>query len=287
MPSATRKETMNTVKTDLKVEWVTVNPEVAQEFLESMRVNRPLSTANLKRIQTDMTAGRWHEDGGPLRFDKQGAMIDGQHRMWAIVETGLTFNFLVIRGVDASAMATMDTGKSRSVSDIIGLYDPQAKDLSNLAAVSTIAFRWEAGIRGTALRNFPLANDEVLVFYQEHKLALGEAARIGKRVARHVRGATTQGFALCSWVFERLDHEDSEYFWERMIDGSNLGEDSPIRALRELFLREARSSRPRMRSELAAALTIKAWNAYREGRSMKVVSYRIGGASPERFPEPV
>jgi hypothetical protein len=71
------------------------------------------------------------------------------------------------------------------------------------------------------------------------------------------------------------------------MDGVGLDEDSPIRALRELFLREARSSRPKMRSELAAAFTIKAWNAYREGRAMKVVSYRIGGASPERFPEAV
>jgi hypothetical protein len=274
-------------KTDLKVEWVAVTPEVAQAYLESMRVNRPLSTANLKKIQVDMKEGRWHEDGGPLRFDKQGAMIDGQHRMWAIVETEMTFNFLVIRGVDFAAMATMDTGKSRSVSDIIGLYDPMAKDLTNLAACTTIAYRWEAGIRGTSLRNFALSNDEVLVFYDENKLALGEAARIGKKVSRHVQGATTQGFSLCAWVFERIDHEDAAFFWERLMDGVGLDEDSPIRALRELFLREARSSRPKMRSELAAAFTIKAWNAYREGRAMKVVSYRIGGASPERFPEAV
>lgn len=274
-------------ETELKVEWVQVTPAIAQEYLESQRVNRPLSTANLKKIQNDMLAGRWHEDGGPIRFDKAGAMIDGQHRMWAIVETELTFSFLVIRGVDIAAMATMDTGKSRSVSDIIGLYDQQAKDLTNLAACTTIVYRWEAGIRGASLRNFTIANDDVLVFYREHKLALGEAARVGKKVARHVQGATTQGFALCAWIFQNLDMEDAEFFWERLMDGSNLSEDSPIRALRELFLREARSSRPKMRSELAAALTIKAWNAYREGRPIKVISYKIGGASPERFPEPV
>jgi hypothetical protein len=280
---------MQNTRSELKVQWVDIDPAMAQEFLETMRVNRPLSTANLKKIQADMVNGRWHQDGDPVRFDTAGALIDGQHRMWSIIETGLTFPFLVIEGVALEAMSTMDTGKSRSISDIIGLYDPHAKDLASLAAATTVIHRWESGVRGPSLRNFSIANDDVLTFYQANKLALGEATHMGRRVSRSVPGATSQSFSLAAWLFDRIDHEDAEFFWNRLMDGSNLNEDSPIRALRELLLREARlnrNGRPRMRVDLSLAFVIKAWNAYRDGRPVKVLTYRAGGATPERFPEP-
>jgi len=35
-----------------------------------------------------------------------------------------------------------------------------------------------------------------------------------------------------------------------------------------------------------AALVIKAWNAYRDGAPVRQLKYRIGGANPEKFPEP-
>lgn len=276
--------------TELKVEWVNIGPDLAERYLDTMRVNRPLSTSNLKKIQGDMTNGRWHEDGDPIRFNREGALIDGQHRMWAIMETKLTFKFLVIRGVAPEAMSTMDTGKSRSLGDIIALYDPLAKDLNSLAGATSAIYRWEAGVRGPGLRNVYIPNDEALRFYEAHKMELGHATHLGRKLSRSVPGSTTQGFALAAWLFERIDVEDAEFFWERMADGSNLGEDSPIRALRELLLREARlnrNGRPRMRVDLSLAFVIKAWNAYREGKPVKVLTYRSGGANPERYPEPV
>lgn len=276
--------------TALQVEWVDVGPDLAERYLETMRVNRPLSNANLKKIQTDMMNGRWHEDGDPVRFDRDGSLIDGQHRMWSIVETKLTFRFLVIRGIDKKAMSTMDTGKSRSIADIIALYDPLAKDVTALAAATNVIYRWEAGVRGPGLRTVFIPNDDVLSFYETNKLALSHASHVGKKIARNVPGGTAQAYSLAAWLFDRLDIEDAEFFWERLIDGSNLAEDSPIRALRELLMREARlnrNGRPRMRADLALAFILKAWNAYREGRPVKVLIYKAGGSHPERYPEPV
>jgi len=68
----------------------------------------------------------------------------------------------------------------------------------------------------------------------------------------------------------------------------NLAEDSSILALRNYMSRAiAATSRSKITADLAVALTIKAWNAYREGDPVRALSYRRGGASPETFPTPV
>lgn len=275
--------------TELSVEIETITPQLAEAFLETMGVNRPLSSSNLAKITADMRAGRWHADGGPIRFDRAGRLVDGQHRLWALIETGKTFDFVVVRDVDSAAMATMDTGKARSASDIIGIHDPSAKQLTALAAVTSIAWRWTQGVRGIRLRSSPIANDDLLRFYDEHKESLAAATRAGRRISWAVRGAPAQGFSLCVWLFDRIDAGDAEYFGNRLIDGVGLSDGDPIYALRELMLREAAGRRvgSSMRADLCVALVIKAWNAYRAGASIRVLSFKAGGAAPERFPEPV
>jgi len=98
---------------------------------------------------------------------------------------------------------------------------------------------------------------------------------------------TLQTFSFCAVLFERLDHTDAAFFWERLVDGVGLEAGSPILALRDFIAREAASSRPTLRPDIGAAYIIKAWNAYREGRDVKLLHFRVGGATPERFPEPV
>jgi hypothetical protein len=107
------------------------------------------------------------------------------------------------------------------------------------------------------------------------------------RVRRAVGGVTGQAVALCAFLFARIDATDAEFFWDRVVDGVGLEKGSPILALRRFIERERRSSRQNIRADIAVALMIKTWNAYRHGKTIEVLAYRVGGANPERFPEPV
>lgn len=271
----------------LEYETVVVTPEVAEEWLETMGVNRKLSESNLDAITQAMREDRWHDDGTPIRFNTRGEMIDGQHRCMAISVTGKKQILLVVRGVEPKAMTTLDTGKSRSRADVLSIYDPSLVSLTTLAGVVTIIIRWNRGIRSNAMRNAYVSNDEFIEYFAANRDALIEAATVGRRESAHHRGVTSQAVGLCAWLFARIDKEDAEYFWLRLRDGAGLEKGDPILALRNFFIREAANSRQNLRADIAAALIIKAWNAYREGRSMELLRFKVGGAKPERYPDPV
>lgn len=271
----------------LQYEEVEVTPEIAEEWFGTMGVNRRLSDSNLSAIATAMEEGNWHNDGTPIRFNEQGQMIDGQHRCMAIVMTGKTQKLLVIRNVPNEAMTTLDTGKSRSRADVLQIHDPELQDVMAIAGAATVVLRWHKGARGNTLRNMYISNDEFVRFFDENRDAIIEANRAGRRVSRHTRGVTAQAMSLCAFLFHLIDPEDAQFFWNRVIDGEGLEKGSPILALRRFFDRESRSNRENVRTDIAAAITIKAWNAYREGRSVDLLTFKVGGAKPERYPEPV
>jgi hypothetical protein len=271
----------------LQFEEVEVTPEVAEEWLATMGVNRRLSESNLEAIAQAMTEGNWHNDGTPIRFNVDGQMIDGQHRSMAISMTGKTQTLMVVRGVEQAAMTTIDTGKTRSRSDVLSIHDPELKDVVAIAGAATVVLRWKKGVRGNALRNTYVSNDEFVRFFDEHREDILTANRNGGRVARATRGVTQQAMSLCAYLFSQIEPEDAQFFWDRVIDGAGLDKGSPILALRRFFEREARSTRDNVRADIAAAITIKAWNAYRQGRTVELLGFKVGGAKPERFPEPV
>jgi len=47
------------------------------------------------------------------------------------------------------------------------------------------------------------------------------------------------------------------------------------------------STRDRMRADVIIALVLKAWNAYRSGETIQLLRFKVGGAHPEKFPEPI
>lgn len=275
--------------TRLTTEFVTVGPDLAREWLTRMAPNRKVSRPNLDHIMAAMIEGMWHDDGTPIRFDELGNLIDGQHRLLAVINTGVEQTFLVLRGVKRSAMTTLDTGKTRSKADVLLIHDPTVNDINSVAAATNIILRWVKGERNNNLRNAEVTNDEFIRFYDQEKDGLIEASLHGRKIARATAAASGQAFALCYWLFQEIDAEDAEFFWDRLQDGAALDVGNPIYALREMFAREARAAgtRERMRADIAAALTIKAWNAFREGREIKLLAFKVGGAHPETFPEPV
>lgn len=289
MPEAKTVEVEAPPSASITTQVMEVDENTAREWLESMAPNRRVSRTNLENLIRAMEEGRWHTDGSPIKFSRSGQLIDGQHRLLAIIHTGMPQTFLVIWGVDDAAMSTLDTGKTRNRADILMIHDPTVVDVNNVSATTTIMLRWMRGARNNNLRNDYVSNDEVVRFYDQNKEDILDATRHGKRMAKAMGAGSNQAFSLCYWLFSIIDAEDCEFFWDRLVDGQGLELGNPIYALREMFRREsmAASTRDRMRADVAVALTIKAWNAYRKGEEVKLLHFKVGGAHPEKYPEPI
>ena len=68
-----------------------ISPEEAARFLEKNTNNRALTEQQVRYYAQQMKAGEWTYDGQPIRFAEDGQLLDGQHRLTALVESNTTF----------------------------------------------------------------------------------------------------------------------------------------------------------------------------------------------------
>lgn len=98
-----------------------ITPHIAKEMLERMETNRPLSDTTAKRYARDMADGRWNNNGQGIVLSEDGTLLDGQHRLRAVLISQATLAMLVVRGVDKRTFITMDSGKTRTLSDVLAI----------------------------------------------------------------------------------------------------------------------------------------------------------------------
>jgi hypothetical protein len=108
----------------LRSQWMDVTPDLARRWLENNFRNRPISEDVVAAYARDMTNGVWVPTHQGVAFNDADALIDGQHRLHAIVRSGKTVRMMVTFGlpvkIEGSEMTTMDAvdrGRTRSVAD--------------------------------------------------------------------------------------------------------------------------------------------------------------------------
>lgn len=101
---------------------IRLTPELAKEWLDTMpEYQRSASALVIAEYAKDMVDGRWVEGtGDAIRFNKQGQMIDGQHRCLAVIESGVSIMVTIIEGLDDEVYLVLDKGRKRTAADTIG-----------------------------------------------------------------------------------------------------------------------------------------------------------------------
>lgn len=94
-----------------------ITPTKATEYLNDNKANRHLRNSLVTKYAGDMKNQRWTDCPEPISFYDDGDIADGQHRLWAIVESGCTIPFLVLRGLSRAAGLNINTGAGRTLVD--------------------------------------------------------------------------------------------------------------------------------------------------------------------------
>ncbi len=100
---------------DVKTTIETISPMRAAEMLTDNVLNRKLSSPDVVKIVRDLKAGRWQFNGDAIRFDVQGFLLDGQHRLKACVASGVSIKTIVLRGLPSEVRRTIDSGSKRTI----------------------------------------------------------------------------------------------------------------------------------------------------------------------------
>lgn len=287
--------TNNTIVTPegYEVVYVEITPALAGQLLDANTNNRAVRASNLQKIESDMLSGRWVFNGDSIRIDSNGVIIDGQHRLLSIEKTGVTVNALLVTGLPPETRATIDTNAVRTAGD--ELYMLGYTNANGLAALAAAFIRRQRGGLRAAVdqqssrhRATAVSTSMILEAVRSNP-EIQELNRTSS--TRQYKGLTRTLSSVLYMEFCQLPdpnaEKDADFFFARLRDGAQLATDSPILKLRNTLdkLYGNKSSRPS--NSYIAGLTIKAWNAFRQGASIRQLTYRQGGASPESFPTPV
>ena len=109
-------------KISQKAEIVDVTPVLAAEWLgQNHKKNRKMRPRKVLEYETEMRAGRWVLGDQAISFDVDDNLINGQHRLKAVFNSGITCRFLVLWGCPDRALYVIDGGMKRTTDDRLGM----------------------------------------------------------------------------------------------------------------------------------------------------------------------
>lgn len=253
-----------------------IDAETAKKYLEVNTVNRPLRARHIHNLAADMVEGRWRFTPDPVIFRNDGALMNGQHRLSAIVvankspdiEEPIAIKMAVTRGLDEESWAYIDRGIKRTTADEFARNGVRNAPLMSSSA--RLLWRYEHNHWPKDMRT---ADDELLKYVTDFHPDLAKAVSAGQRLAREVEipgsVATT-----CLYLSRSADltgtglaHAD----WEaQIIDGLGFSDYyAPARQLRrQLANRRANSIKTSQR--IYMTLYAKAFRAWARGKDVKM-----------------
>lgn len=127
-----------------------VTPELASDFLAKNKRNRPLRKSRVERYARDMIAGRWQLNGETVIVSDEDNLLNGQHRLEAVVKAGVPVWMMITTGVPEAAFSTMDAGLARTAGDVLGMKG--IANFNQVAATTRICLNYKDGMSLNAAR---------------------------------------------------------------------------------------------------------------------------------------
>lgn len=265
-----------------------ITPEMASVMMERNASdewhNRPQSSAGIARFTKALRAGRWMYTGEALIFSSTGRLLNGQHRLMACMDSGVSLEALCAFGVDDSAFAFMDVGVTRTAAHIFAIEDIQNYNFA--AAVARIAYAYCASVTWSGNHHNVVGNDELLAFYREHP-DIGASFTIARALRREVSMTPSWG-GFVHWVCAQKNRSQADEFFDRVASGLDIhGRGDPVFVIRKRLIDAAKAPAGRGESDVyLAAFAIQCWNSMRQGKSRSIARWRSQNAN-EPFPRAI
>ena len=257
---------------------VMLTPEMAVQMLEHNTLNRPLSDHHVQRIARQIALDKWRFNGDTIKIADTGDVLDGQHRLWAVIESKKTVETIIVRGIAREAFATIDTlRKPRSGSDTLALSGATRYRNVTASALSWL-IRWQRNI----LEDYRAPQNKIENSDIEEAFAAHPG--IGRAVERAMALRRLANSGIMGFLYYVLTNRDPVLairMMNTLENPANVSINDPFFRLRAYFTADHHKSKDPLET---IALAIKAANAASKGRKLEVLAWRRQGKTPEAFP---
>lgn len=262
------------MRNNVTVELETITPGIAERLLgDSEGYNfRNVDWKTVAAYAEDMDRGNWHQNAETISISADGRVVNGQHRLHAVVKSGTTQKFWVARGVD-NPMG-IDENKKRRTSNFLTHYG--FKNATALSSAITMSILLARGAALTHGGNHKISVSAARDWLEENP-GIEDSVLVGMR-AKLLQQSVASAL---HYEFAKRDKDMADAFMGCLGKVAPPGYDSgdPVMRLRSSL--ETGSSGRRMSRGYQAALVIKAWNAWRGGTTPKLIKW----STKEEFPE--
>lgn len=258
-------------------ELITVTPELAEKMLGKNLRNRNLRPTKVGTLASTIRSGDWMVTGEGIKFDTTGRLIDGQHRLSAIIEADESVDMFVFRDLNPDVQMVIDTGAKRSAADALKFAGVPGES-NVLAAMARIAVVWnEGGYQRAGASSFrrEVTNTEVVEWVLENPAA-ADAIPMARAVSG--LGAPISTVSFAAMLLIDVEPEDAARFFSDIANLRTRGKGDPIYTLLKRY-ELARAGKENLSAPQHLFYIFRAWNAFRKGEDLHQMKTGAAGAN--------
>lgn len=259
--------------TGIELRQILVTPERALIYLKSNRSNRKVRKTVVAQYADDMANGRWNESViDPIYISTEGNLLNGQHRLYAIVSSKTPIKMWVAENVSPEAYKYMDGGLKRQAKDMIT--SPNATHLAGLVRIivpiiegHTALLSAMQGKMGTSKKDeHHVSRTQIVDYANEHGDDLQRYISMGRRMHNAIGSGSSVTYCFMPWLVDWLGRGDLiDFFVEDFV--GQVPQNANVQLCKAHLSKSIIQGRMTPKSLLSILLT--AYDAYLSGKPLK------------------
>lgn len=242
-----------------------VTPAKARKWLEKNTDNRPARDKWIRQLAEAMSAGEWQMNGETIKFDVNGTLRDGQHRLEAVILSGKNIPMMVVRGLAEDVFTTIDQGRPRRIGDEFARRGEP--NYTCLAGAVAWLWRYEVDPQFKCVNTRP-ANQQAADVLARHP-EIRDSVVFGRTCGK-ILAPTLSAFG--HYLFSRIDEQHTDKFFASLVSGENLRKSQAVYRLRERLMQQ-KAARAKLDSRVILALLFKSFNSSRNGDNVGTLKW--------------
>lgn len=244
-----------------------ITPEDAAFLLEINAKNRPLDSRRVTRFADIIRRGEWKLTHQGIALSPEGEVLDGQHRLAAIVESGITVEIPVSQG--SFDFDVIDTGKNRTAGDVLSIAGfLNTNQLAAALRMISIYDSRQPRPWTTLRRGF--TNHQIKDMASDAQEYINDCVRNGALISRRIGGSRSSlaaGLYICRrWALDKGLFEEFAEFEHGLVTGIGMADGDARLALAGWFNSGARRIKSNeQRSEIVMLLVLRSFVAFLRG----------------------
>lgn len=262
----------------------TVTPERAEQLLATNTMNRPVSRSHVNFLKKEMEAGAFKATGQSIQVSNTNKLLDGQHRLLAVVETGIPQEFVIVYDLPEEVFTVLDRGKTRSPGTAVSMAGFSNGNLR--ASIARMLLLNDLGLITTALgggggvlTGANITPAKTLAYVQANDL--NAAITFAQTAYDTGRFFTQTDWAFLYQILSAVNKEDAEAFLTALSNGAELDANSHILSIRNRMANAAVSATAKLPRLARYIMVYKSWNLMRRGRGTGLIKVLPGETLPE------